>query len=378
MQNNNEKSLWLTCHRILGTKAKQLLSVWEISGQSLAPLLKASPATWEHMGFNPKDQARFHAQRQAAGDKADLAWEQEAADHHIITIVDEAYPPLLREIAHPPLILYVKGNIDVLRAPQMALVGTRKPTPAGRSMAQYFSRGLAQAGLVVTSGLALGVDGEAHQAAVNCGGQTIAVLGSGLNKLYPARHRSLAEKIAIQGAVLSEFPPDVPAIAENFPRRNRIISGLSLGVLVVEAALRSGSLITARHAIEQNREVFAIPGSVNNPMAQGCHALLKQGAKLVENLCDILEEISVKVEYSAKNKAGNLEKNCSNLSHEEQILVQALGFDVVSIDELVARSGLNVQTVAGRLVDLQFLGLVQSTPGGYVRAWEAQHERECA
>jgi DNA processing protein len=309
---------------------------------------------------------------------AELAWAAAASDHHILTLQDEAYPPLLREIACPPPVLYVWGQLDVLKAPQLAVVGTRKPTPGGRALAKQFSEGIAQAGYVVTSGLALGVDGYAHEACLNAGGATIAVIGSGFHKLYPARHSGLAERIAANGAVVSEFPLDTAPIAYNFPRRNRIISGLSLGVLVVEAALRSGSLITARLAIEQNREVFAVPGSVNNLMAQGCHALLKQGAKLVENLADILEELSPKVEYKTKNKTGNLSKNCSNLSHEEQILVEALGFDVVNTDELVARSGLNVQTVARRLVDLQFLGLVQSTPGGYVRAWEAQHERERA
>lgn len=310
--------------------------------------------------------------------KAELAWEAAASDHQIITLLDNAYPPLLREIACPPALLYVWGQVDVLKKQQLAVVGTRKPTPGGQAMAKHFSAGLAQAGFVVTSGMALGVDGYAHEATLNAGGQTIAVIGSGLNKLYPARHSGLAARIAASGAVISEFPLNTPPLAQNFPRRNRIISGLSLGVLVVEAALRSGSLITARFALEQNREVFAVPGSVNNLMAQGCHALLKQGAKLVENLSDILEELSPKVEYKTKNKTGNLSKNCSNLSCEEQILVEALGFDIVNIDELVARSGLNVQTVARRLVDLQLLGLVQSTPGGYVRAWEAQHERERA
>jgi DNA processing protein len=310
--------------------------------------------------------------------KADLAWEAASPSHHILTLMDEAYPSCLREIAKPPLILYVKGQVEVLKARQLAIVGTRKPTPGGRAMAAHFAQGLVQAGFLVTSGLALGIDGVAHEAALTAGGQTIAVIGSGFHQLYPARHGRLAERIASAGALISEFSVDTPPNAYNFPRRNRIISGLSEGVLVVEAALRSGSLITARHALEQNREVFAIPGSVNNLMAQGCHALLKQGAKLVENLADILEELSPKVEYKTKNKAGILGKNCSNLSHEEQILVQALGFDVVSIDELVARTGLNVQTVARRLVELEFLGLVQSTPGGYVRAWEAQHERECA
>lgn len=310
--------------------------------------------------------------------EAEWAWEAAAANHHIITLQDATYPPLLREIACPPPILYVWGQLDVLKAPQMAVVGTRKPTPGGCALAKRFSEGLAQSGFVVTSGLALGVDGYAHEACLAAGGATIAVIGSGFNKLYPARHSALAERIAASGAVVSEFPLNTAPLAQNFPRRNRIISGLSWGVLVIEAALRSGSLITARLALEQNREVFAVPGSVNNLMAQGCHALLKQGAKLVENLSDILEELSPKVECKTKNKTGNLSKNCSNLSHEEQILVEALGFDVVNMDELVARSGLSVQTIARRLVDLQFLGLVQSTPGGYVRAWEAQHERERA
>lgn len=328
------------------------------------------------MQYNNNETQVTHALN--ALNKVDLAWETASSDHHIITLLDDAYPPLLREIARPPALLYVWGQMDVLKRHQVAVVGTRKPTPGGRALAAQFSQGLVQADFVVTSGMALGVDGYAHEATLNAGGTTIAVIGSGFNKLYPVRHSGLAERIAVSGAVVSEFSLNTPPLAHHFPQRNRIISGLSLGVLVVEAALRSGSLITARHALEQNREVFAVPGSVNNLMAQGCHALLKQGAKLVENLSDILEELSSKVEYKAKNKTGNLSKNCSNLSHEEQILVEALGFDIVSMDELVARSGLKVQTVARRLADLQFLGLVQSTPGGYVRAWEAQHERECA
>jgi len=222
--------------------------------------------------------------------EAELAWLSETG-HHLVTWADTDYPPLLREIPAPPVVLYVIGDRQSLSHPQFAIVGSRNPTPMGRENAQAFAKTLAGAGLTITSGLALGIDGAAHRGALDAGGKTIAVVGTGLDRVYPARHRDLAYAVVQQGALVSEFPLGTPPKSENFPVRNRIISGLSLGTLVVEAAVQSGSLITARLATEQGREVFAIPGSIHSPQARGCHALIRQGAKLVETAQDILEEL---------------------------------------------------------------------------------------
>ncbi|VFM95294.1 MAG: DNA protecting protein DprA [Candidatus Kentron sp. G] len=220
----------------------------------------------------------------------DLRW-LEQPDHHLLTLSDAGYPPRLAEIPDPPPVLFARGGGEVLTHPQIAIVGSRNPTPMGQETAFAFARELARMGFVITSGLATGIDAAAHRGAMAGGGRTIAVVGTGLDRVYPGRHRELALEIVKNGACVSEFPLGTPPIAGNFPRRNRIISGLGLGILVVEATTRSGSLITARLAGEQGREVFAIPGSIHNPLARGCHLLLRQGAKLVESAADILEEI---------------------------------------------------------------------------------------
>ncbi|HLB57464.1 MAG TPA: DNA-processing protein DprA, partial [Gammaproteobacteria bacterium] len=222
--------------------------------------------------------------------ESDLRW-SEKNRCEIISLVDPRYPRLLREIPDAPSLLYVRGDVNLLSQSQLAIVGSRNPTAVGNQMAEDFAYSLTKAGLVVTSGLALGIDAASHRGALRATGKTIAVFGTGLKHIYPRSHRSLAEDIAEQGALVSEFPPDESPKAKNFPRRNRIISGLSIGVLVVEAVLRSGSLITARYAVEQGRDVFAIPGSIHNPLARGCHALIRQGAKLVETAEDIVEEL---------------------------------------------------------------------------------------
>jgi DNA processing protein len=222
--------------------------------------------------------------------KPELDW-LGAPQHHLLVWSDPDYPPLLREIPDPPVMLYVMGDRRVLARPQLAIVGSRNPTPVGRENARAFAKSLAEAGLVITSGMALGIDGAAHRGALEAGGQTIAVAGTGLDRVYPPRHRDLAHDIARHGALVSEFPLGTPPRPENFPVRNRLISGLSLGTLVVEAALQSRALITARLATEQGREVLAIPGSIHSPQSRGCHALIRQGAKLVETARDILEEL---------------------------------------------------------------------------------------
>lgn len=295
----------------------------------------------------------------------ETAWLAEP-NHHLITLSDPRYPRLLREIPDPPAALYVIGDPDLLSATQLGIVGSRNPTPGGSETAHAFASYLTQSGLTITSGLAMGVDAAAHRGALGAGGKTIAVAGTGLDRVYPARHRELAHEIAAQGALISEFALGTPALAHNFPRRNRIISGLSLGVLVVEAALQSGSLITARLAAEQGREVFAIPGSIHNPLARGCHALIRQGAKLVETAADILEELGPMAQITAPARqtdgAGNI---TSGLGVEAMTLLDCLGFDPTPVDSLIERSGLTPEAVSSMLLVLELQGHVVSAPGGH-------------
>lgn len=298
-----------------------------------------------------------------------LAW-LERPDNHLISLSDPDYPPLLREIDHPPPLLFVHGDPASLRAPQIAIVGARNPSLGGRDTARQFAAHLAGSGIVITSGLALGVDAEAHRGALAAPGRTIAVMGTGLDRIYPARHRELAHAIAEGGALVSEFPLGTPALAGHFPRRNRIISGLSLGTLVVEAALQSGSLITARLAVEQGREVFAIPGSIHNPLARGCHALIRQGAKLVETAADILEElgslarVAIQAEIERPSPAAPELPAASELDEDYRLLLEHLGHEPVSIDLLVDRCGLTAEVVSSMLLILELQGYVAAAPGG--------------
>ncbi len=301
---------------------------------------------------------------------------------HVITILDDLYPDLLRQINSPPLLLYVQGNVDVLKEKQLAIVGSRNPTPMGYETAREFGRFLAAAGFVVTSGLAMGIDAASHEGALSQG-QTIGVLGTGLNNIYPKRNCPLAERIIEKGALVSEFPLNTAALPKNFPRRNRIISGLSLGVLVVEAALRSGSLITAQFALEQNREVFAIPGSIHNPLSKGCHKLLKAGAKLVESGDDILleiKELPLLINELSDNKTRKSNHNIKNnqknnrekldffaIDGEYENLLACIGFEITAIDTIINLSGLTPEVVSSMLLMLELHGCLQSVPGGYVR-----------
>lgn len=294
----------------------------------------------------------------------ELLWEEDS-NHHIITIECPEYPDLLKEIPNPPLVMYAIGNISLLKHPQIAIVGSRNPSKSGKENAYQFARFLSKNGFTITSGLALGIDGEAHKGAVDQLGRTIAITGTGLNRVYPAQHRSLAYEIVEKnGLLLSEFPLDTPALKENFPRRNRIISGLSLGTLVVEAAQQSGSLITARTAGEQGREIFAIPGSIHNPLAKGCHQLIRQGAKLVETAEHILEEIGHMVELKNDMITANKKSPDDELPTEAVELLDNIGFEPASVDTLVERSGLTPESVSSILLVLELQGCVESLPGG--------------
>lgn len=337
-----------------------------------------------------------------------LRW-LEKPQRYILPWGDTRYPMLLREIPYPPLILFVTGELSVLQQRQLAIVGARYPSPTGLEIAYQFANELSERGFAITSGLARGIDGAAHQGALAANGTTIAVLGSGLDNIYPNCHQSLAQTILKKGGVLlSEFLPCSLPKAAHFPRRNRIISGLSLGVIVIEASLKSGSLITAAYALEQGREVFALPGSIRNSLSQGCHALLKEGATLIENCEDVVQGLSFLSNLISKRMVGNkalfdkstkklvstveqghefighnkgqdrvLNKtdelnpaqrlDIATLDSQDIKLVECLGFETTSVDTLIARTGLRVDKLLARLLTLELQGYISVVPGGYVR-----------
>ncbi len=353
---------WLILTRIPGVGSTTLRRLLD-SFSGAHAILAATDAQLRRSGLDTASIAALKQPDQAAVDR-DLAWCAQD-NNRIITCRDPEYPPLLLEIPDPPLLLYVHGNVDVLSRMQLAMVGSRNPTPGGVRTATDFATHLARAGLVITSGLALGIDAASHRGALAAGQPTIAVTGTGLDRVYPGSHRDLAHRIAEQGALVSEFPLGVPPRPANFPRRNRIISGLSMGTLVVEASRRSGSLISARCAADQGREVFAIPGSIHNPLARGCHALIRQGAKLVETAADIMNELG------ALGLAGTLQEvenpdtaEGPKLDPEYTRLLDSIGFDPVPVDVLVESCGLTPAEVSSMLLQLELLGIVASNPGG--------------
>ncbi len=325
-------------------------------------LIHCSPARLEQLGFPEAARQCLHAPDWKAVE-ADLCWLQHP-DRHLITLTSPLYPALLTESGGAPVALYVHGDPRVLALPQLAIVGSRKPTAGGRETARQFAGYLAGCGLTITSGLAEGIDGAAHEGALEADGLTIAVCGTGLGQIYPASHAALAGRIAAQGALVSEFPPDMGPRRENFPRRNRIISGLSLGTLVVEAARQSGSLITARRAAEQGREVFAIPGSIHNPMTRGCHQLIRDGAKLVEIADDILGELRVSLPVEPAGLKTPTTETAVETDSEYRLLLDALAFDPVDLATLARRSGLKPEAVASMLLILELQGEVETRPGG--------------
>ncbi len=290
-----------------------------------------------------------------------LTWLQDERNH-IITLADADYPQALLNIADPPILLYVKGLRDLLNRPALAIVGSRAATPQGERNAEAFAQALSEAGLSIISGMAHGIDAAAHRGALRGQGSSIAVVGTGLDRIYPASHRELAHTLADQGVLISEFALGTPPLPANFPRRNRLISGMSLGCLVVEASLQSGSLITARLAMEQNRDVFAIPGSIHAPQSKGCHALIKQGAKLVESAQDVLEELG-SLFHPSPICPPPLSKT-EMLSTSEASLLTHLGYDAVDLDTLCTRSGLTISQLSAMLLTLELNGRVHTLPGG--------------
>jgi len=299
-----------------------------------------------------------------------LAW-VEQSDNAILTLADERYPRLLLDIPDPPTMLYVKGRIDILSELSLAIVGSRNATAQGIANAERFAEALSVAGLHTVSGLALGIDAAAHRGSLTSlhnhagRGSTIAVIGTGIDIVYPARNRDLAHQIAAEGCIVSEYALGTPAVPANFPRRNRIISGLARGTLVVEAAAQSGSLITARQAAEQGREVFAIPGSIHSPLAKGCHQLIRQGAKLVESAQHILEELQPYMKLPLA--PAKLLSKLPDTAATESALLEAMGYDPVDATTLATRAGLDAASLAAQLMTLEIAGLVETLPGGNYR-----------
>ncbi len=356
---------WVTLTRAPALNAATILAALERL-QSASGIVAASEAVRERAGIPAA--ARDFLRHAAGGpDAGERKWLQHER-HHLLPITDPRYPKLLRSLTDRPIALYVAGNIDALCDPQLAVVGSRNPTLQGRDTAFDFAQHLAQRGLAITSGLAQGIDAAAHRGALAAQGITVAVLGNGIDVVYPRGNRNLSEIIERHGALISEFPLGTAPCRANFPRRNRIIAGMSLGTLVVEAASRSGSRITARAANDYGREVFAVPGSIHNPLSRGCHELIKQGAKLTETPDDILSELNFSVFFADDSRAaaGGGERNSgpSGMDKEHKILLDALGFDPADLDILVVRTGFKPEAVSSMMLILELEGHVQAAPGG--------------
>lgn len=384
----NELESWLALWRLSGVgpalfkktlqRFPELSGAFQASAQALYSLGYTANQAEEIRKFKSSGKSECLLTK---GVERDLAWVQEPG-RFIVRISDPAYPDLLRETVGAPPLLFVHGQLESLSLPQVAIVGSRHPTRAGLSCAHDFAQLFAQQGFITTSGLALGIDAAAHQGALDGGGKTIAVAAHGLDQVYPKRNTSLAAAIVAQGAIVSEFPIGVQPQPQFFPKRNRIISGLSMGVLVVEAALKSGSLITARQALEQGREVFAIPGSIHNPLAKGCHDLIRQGAKLVENGTHVTEELLPLLQYfqqqlplepqgfeltCAPEAPTNRPIFCSDVEANSftNQLVGLLDYEPMSIDEMVQKTGVCVADIRSALVLLELDDKVESSAGGY-------------
>jgi len=322
-----------------------------VVGPALAARSQAEPEGWRELCAHTR------------------AWLAEGEGRrHLLTLGDLDYPPELLQTEDPPLLLHVEGELAALRHPlRLAVVGSRNPTAQGADNARAFAQALASAGACIISGLALGIDAAAHEGALEAGGSTLAIVGTGLDLVYPKKHQALARRIAAQGALVSEYPLGTPPLAPNFPRRNRIISGLSQGVLVVEAALQSGSLITARQAAEQGREVFAIPGSIHSPQSRGCHALIRQGAKLVESAQDILEELRISPPAAGADPLAATPADDARAelpTSRSTALLGALGFEPCGLDALQLTGLGNRRALQAWLLELELDGLVARLPGG--------------
>lgn len=339
--------------------ARALLKAWG----SPQAVLGATQAQWAAVAGAQAAQALAQPeeptqQRLAAA----RAWLNGGQNRHAITLGDDAYPGALLHCADPPLLLFVHGHLQLLQQPSVAVVGSRQATPQGLANARHFAAQLSNSGVPVVSGLAVGIDGAAHEGALQGPGSTVAVVGTGLDIVYPRRHGRLADRIAALGALISEYPPGTPVQAHHFPHRNRIIAGITRGTLVVEASLKSGSLITARLAADGGREVFAVPGSIHSPQSSGCHELIRQGAQLVECAQDVLDGLGLRPSPAPCGSEPQPEQ--APHTHPENRLLQAMGYDPVGMDALAGRTGWPVSELGARLLDLELQGCVVRLPGG--------------
>jgi len=362
---NEQDKYWLALYqvpKIGGSRALKLLQK-----TSLTQLFTGSASYLQSLGLDTaQQQAIVNPDWQSI--ETTLNWLNAKPDRHLIPITANNYPLTLKNIPSPPLLLFVEGNVALLSKPQIAMVGTRAPSYYGKRHAHSLAAGLVQQGLVITSGLAIGVDSECHRSVLTSAGETIAVLGSGLANIYPKRHQKLAQQIREQGALVSEFSPFCQARPEHFPRRNRIVSGLSLGVVVIEAALNSGSLISARYALEQGREVFALPGAIDNPMTAGCHHLIQQGAKLITQTSDITDELTYINVRTKFEQTDLFDPVPETVSLPNQIILDSVGYEVTTADLIAERSQQPVSQVLTSLIELELDNWVSVVPGGYVRS----------
>lgn len=368
---HNEESLkqWLILSFVPGISSRQFNFLLDRFG-SPQVILDTSKQSLIQAGLNIQMASSINQQGKRADKTLDdmlartLRW-LEGEGHKLITCLSPDYPGLLSRIPDSPPLLYLKGDPTLLHRPQLAMVGSRNPSGSGRRNARMFSGELARAGLTITSGLAMGIDAESHAGALGHMGSTIAVLGTGIDRIYPAIHKEIFQRIAEQGLLVSEFPLGTPPVKMNFPRRNRIISGLSMGVLVVEASLKSGSMITARYALEQGREVYAIPGSIHNPVARGCHKLISEGARLVEKAGDIFEECGSLLESVIQQNTQTPQSE-HNLDPVMQQILSLMGYDLVQPDQVILETGFASEQVIAALTNLELQGLIQREGSGYI------------
>jgi DNA processing protein len=361
----DEVLAWVTLARAPGLGAATLSAALSRIG-SARGIIAASESERERAGI-PAPAREYIGKAGAGPSVAEGRW-LEHERHHLLPFTDPRYPKLLCSLPDRPVALYVAGNVQALSDPQLAVVGSRNPSPQGRETAFDFAQSLALSGLGITSGLALGIDSAAHRGALAAQGITLAVLGSGVDVIYPRSNLGLSEAIQLDGALISEFPVGCAPRRGNFPQRNRVIAGLCLGTLIVEAARRSGSLITAREAVERGREVFAIPGSIQNPLSRGCHALIKQGAKLTETPDDILSDLNFSAFFAndsgTPRAASTWDPGTAGMDKEHKILLDALGFDPADLDMLIVRTGFKPEAVSSMMLILELEGHVQAAPGG--------------
>ncbi len=350
---------WLMLHRAPGLGSRSFYKALRFF-ETPEQVFLASDKQRQSCGIFSSKTLQYFEQASKNLVEPDIKWQQQDCCH-ILTLLDSDYPSQLKNIADPPPVLYVRGNVRCLSSQQLAIVGSRNPTTGGAQNAQQFATELTHHGLVITSGMATGIDAKAHIGALESGGETIAVCGTGLDRVYPAKHRALAQQISQSGALVSEFPIGTPPMAQNFPRRNRVISGLSLGTLVVESSIKSGTMITAKLALDQGKEVFAVPSSIHNSLAKGPHQLIKQGAVLVESIEDILQELSLGVELT--NTTHIYADEAKSVHKDASVLLKYLSYDALSIDTLVEKSGLDPQIVTQELLLLELSNKVEKTNG---------------